>query len=273
MPVMDGLECAARIRTMPGFRELPILAMTANAMAGDRDRSLAAGMNDHVTKPIEPDELFDALHRWLPERGRATPAADRTADGRRRRSRRWHGGERRRLAARDSGSGCGGRPAAAPRQSNRVRRAAPPLRLEPGRRGNRHSHGVVRRPRGRRRAMRAHAQGRGRKHWGAGVATRGGRAGGGTAPRRSTRRLWRRCWIEPRTSWSVCLRPSPAHSRQKQLSRDRWPRSIGRRSTTPSSGSIGCSRRTRSRRSMSSSRRSHCSLPPTASGRGKLADC
>jgi two-component system sensor histidine kinase/response regulator len=75
MPVMDGLECAARVRTMPEFRELPILAMTANAMAGDRDRSLAAGMNDHVTKPIEPDELFDALHRWLPERGRATPAA------------------------------------------------------------------------------------------------------------------------------------------------------------------------------------------------------
>ena len=76
MPVMDGLECTARIRRMPEFRQLPILAMTANAMAGDRDRSLAAGMNDHVTKPIEPDELFDALHRWLPERGGATPAAD-----------------------------------------------------------------------------------------------------------------------------------------------------------------------------------------------------
>ena len=76
MPVMDGLECAARIRRMPAFRELPIIAMTANAMAGDRDRSLAAGMNDHVTKPIEPDELFDALHRWLPQPGGATPAAD-----------------------------------------------------------------------------------------------------------------------------------------------------------------------------------------------------
>jgi two-component system sensor histidine kinase/response regulator len=66
MPVMDGLECARRIRQTPGFGELPILAMTANAMAGDRERSLAAGMNDHVTKPIEPAELFDALHRWLP---------------------------------------------------------------------------------------------------------------------------------------------------------------------------------------------------------------
>ena len=53
MPVRT-VECAARIRTMPGFRELPILAMTANAMAGDRDRSLAAGMNGHVAKPASP---------------------------------------------------------------------------------------------------------------------------------------------------------------------------------------------------------------------------
>ena len=147
MPVMDGLECAARIRTMPEFRELPILAMTANAMAGDRDRSLAAGMNDHVTKPIEPDELFDALDRWLPERGLTTPAVDAlptagaVAPG-------AGGGERRRLAARDSGSGCGRRLAAGPGQSNRVRRAAPPLRIEPGQRGDRYSHGAVRRPRG-----------------------------------------------------------------------------------------------------------------------------
>ena len=66
MPVMDGLECARRIRQLPGRGELPILAMTANAMAGDRERSLAAGMNDHITKPIDPGELFDALHRWLP---------------------------------------------------------------------------------------------------------------------------------------------------------------------------------------------------------------
>jgi two-component system, sensor histidine kinase and response regulator len=71
MPVMDGLECAARIRQLPRFKDLPILAMTANAMAGDRERSLAAGMNDHVTKPIEPTELFSALQRWLPSARRA----------------------------------------------------------------------------------------------------------------------------------------------------------------------------------------------------------
>jgi two-component system sensor histidine kinase/response regulator len=67
MPVMDGLEATRRIRAIPGYERLPILAMTANAMAGDRERSIEAGMNDHVTKPIDPDQLFDALRRWLPD--------------------------------------------------------------------------------------------------------------------------------------------------------------------------------------------------------------
>jgi CheY-like chemotaxis protein/HPt (histidine-containing phosphotransfer) domain-containing protein len=52
---------------------LPIIAMTAHAMAGDEQKSLAAGMNDHVTKPIDPDQLFAALQRWI------KPAAERTA--------------------------------------------------------------------------------------------------------------------------------------------------------------------------------------------------
>jgi two-component system sensor histidine kinase/response regulator len=68
MPVMDGMEATRRIRAMPGRDRLPILAMTANAMAGDRERSLAGGMNDHVTKPIDPEELFGVLLRWLPDR-------------------------------------------------------------------------------------------------------------------------------------------------------------------------------------------------------------
>jgi two-component system, sensor histidine kinase and response regulator len=75
MPVMDGFEATRRIRALPARAALPILAMTANAMAGDRERSLAAGMNDHVTKPIDPDALFDALLRWLPE----SSSADGTA--------------------------------------------------------------------------------------------------------------------------------------------------------------------------------------------------
>jgi two-component system, sensor histidine kinase and response regulator len=67
MPVMDGLEATRRIRAQTKFRTLPILAMTANAMAGDRERSLAAGMNDHIAKPIDPDELFHVLLRWVPD--------------------------------------------------------------------------------------------------------------------------------------------------------------------------------------------------------------
>jgi CheY-like chemotaxis protein/HPt (histidine-containing phosphotransfer) domain-containing protein len=74
MPEMDGLEATRRLRANPALRSLPILAMTANAMSGDRDRCLAAGMNDHIAKPIDPDALFAALETWL--RG-SLPAAAR----------------------------------------------------------------------------------------------------------------------------------------------------------------------------------------------------
>jgi PAS domain S-box-containing protein len=65
MPVMSGIDATAAIRKEQRFKDLPIIAMTAHAMAGDREKSLAAGMNDHVTKPIDPEELFDALLRWV----------------------------------------------------------------------------------------------------------------------------------------------------------------------------------------------------------------
>ena len=65
MPVLDGLSATREIRALPGRATLPIVAMTANAMSGDRERSLAAGMNDHVVKPIEPALLFHALLRWI----------------------------------------------------------------------------------------------------------------------------------------------------------------------------------------------------------------
>ena len=68
MPVMDGLDATARIRANPEFENLPIIAMTANAMTGDRERCLDAGMNDHVPKPIDPDELRRVLARWLKRR-------------------------------------------------------------------------------------------------------------------------------------------------------------------------------------------------------------
>jgi signal transduction histidine kinase/CheY-like chemotaxis protein/ABC-type amino acid transport substrate-binding protein len=65
MPEMDGLTATRAIRALPGYGELPIVAMTAHAMSGDRDLSLAAGMNDHITKPINLDDLFAALNRWI----------------------------------------------------------------------------------------------------------------------------------------------------------------------------------------------------------------
>lgn len=64
MPIMDGLEATRRIRAA-GYN-MPIIAMTAHAMRGDKDISLAAGMNDHLTKPLDPEALFTAINHWLP---------------------------------------------------------------------------------------------------------------------------------------------------------------------------------------------------------------
>ncbi|SHG62393.1 PAS domain S-box-containing protein [Massilia sp. CF038] len=67
MPVMDGFEATARIRAQPHLASLPILAMTANAMSGDRERCLAAGMNEHISKPIHQEELVMMLAQWVPK--------------------------------------------------------------------------------------------------------------------------------------------------------------------------------------------------------------
>ena len=78
MPVMDGLQATRLIRADPALAHLPVIAMTAHAMAGDRDKSRAAGMNDHVSKPFEPALLFAVMLRWL------APAAVPDAASRRR---------------------------------------------------------------------------------------------------------------------------------------------------------------------------------------------
>ena len=68
MPVLDGICATAAIRARPELNALPVIAMTANAMAEDRQRCLDAGMNDFVAKPIDADQLWRALLRWTPRR-------------------------------------------------------------------------------------------------------------------------------------------------------------------------------------------------------------
>jgi len=65
MPGMDGYTTMAAIRRMPEFARLPIIAVTARAMPGDREKSLATGANDYVTKPVDTDELLACMERWL----------------------------------------------------------------------------------------------------------------------------------------------------------------------------------------------------------------
>ena len=65
MPVMDGLTAARAIREKGKFGKLPVIAMSAHAMSGDKEKSLACGMNDHITKPISPEMLYSTLDLWL----------------------------------------------------------------------------------------------------------------------------------------------------------------------------------------------------------------
>ena len=85
MPVMDGYTATARIRANPALAGLPVLAMTANTMVGDRERVIAIGMNDYIAKPLDIDDMFNVIGRWVsPSTGRrslvAVPPADFATD-------------------------------------------------------------------------------------------------------------------------------------------------------------------------------------------------
>ena len=70
MPVMDGYEASRRIRDSQSTvlnHDIPIVAMTANAMQSDREECLAVGMNDFISKPVDPSKLQQALENWLPK--------------------------------------------------------------------------------------------------------------------------------------------------------------------------------------------------------------
>ncbi|MEU3409058.1 HAMP domain-containing protein [Streptomyces sp. NPDC006670] len=76
MPELDGYAATTEIRRMPEYTDLPIISVTAKAMPGDRDKSLASGANDYVTKPVDANDLITRLRRWLPPRSTSdtTPA-------------------------------------------------------------------------------------------------------------------------------------------------------------------------------------------------------
>ncbi|MDR1873072.1 MAG: response regulator, partial [Deltaproteobacteria bacterium] len=78
MPVMDGITATRQIREL-GFKDLPIVAMTAHAMSSDRELSLNAGMNDHINKPINVQELFLTLAKWIqPKNVAKSESSDQT---------------------------------------------------------------------------------------------------------------------------------------------------------------------------------------------------
>ncbi|MCW7752668.1 response regulator [Desulfobotulus sp. H1] len=81
MPELDGYEATRQIRNTAGQEKLPIIAMTANAMVGDREAAILAGMNDHVPKPVNPAQLFATIIRWLPRHFQETTRASFPASG------------------------------------------------------------------------------------------------------------------------------------------------------------------------------------------------
>jgi len=79
MPELDGYATTGAIREIPDLAGLPVIAVTARAMQGDRDKSIASGASDYVTKPVDTEELLGCMERWI---ATAAPSAGRGAGGR-----------------------------------------------------------------------------------------------------------------------------------------------------------------------------------------------
>ena len=192
MPEMDGFQATAKIRSDPRFARLPIIAMTAHATIEERQRCLEAGMNDHVSKPIEPDILYATLERW------AKPTAPRPSRRHPRRGARSRpkrrsvspGVERGRAASRSGGhrrSRRRGRSRARRRQRGALSAAARAVRRTTRRLGRRDRSRAGGRRLEDRGARGAHRQGR-RRQSRPQAAPRGGRRSRAHTPRRRRRR-------------------------------------------------------------------------------------
>jgi two-component system cell cycle response regulator DivK len=67
LPLLDGLEATRKLKSLPGTREIPVIAVSSRAMSGDRDKALAAGCDDYHTKPIQFERLLEAISAHLPD--------------------------------------------------------------------------------------------------------------------------------------------------------------------------------------------------------------
>ena len=65
MPEMDGYQTMAAVREIPEFKQLPIISLTAKAMKGDREKTIAAGASDYITKPVDTEQLLSLMRVWL----------------------------------------------------------------------------------------------------------------------------------------------------------------------------------------------------------------
>ncbi len=65
MPELDGYKAMQAVRELPEFAQLPIISLTAKAMKGDRERSIASGASDYITKPVDTDRLLSLMRVWL----------------------------------------------------------------------------------------------------------------------------------------------------------------------------------------------------------------